>query len=50
MYTAICAEPGATKAIASSALYIQFNLNLYLLVESLGDMLFSSLGRRIILY
>jgi len=50
MYTAIWAELGATKAIASSALYIQFNLNLCLLVESLGDMLSRALGRRIIQY
>jgi hypothetical protein len=32
MYTEICAELGATIAVASSAPYIQFSLILYLIV------------------
>jgi hypothetical protein len=33
MYTAICAELGATIAVASSAPYIEFSLISYLLIQ-----------------
>jgi len=50
MYTEICAELGATIAIAISAPYIQFSLISYPPLQKLGALRFSSMGGTIILY
>jgi hypothetical protein len=52
MYTEICAELGATTAVASSAPYIQFSLILYLpLCLEVGRLAFFQHGHKaIILY
>jgi hypothetical protein len=50
MYTEICAELGATIAVASSAPYIQFSLIFVSPFLEVGRLRFSSVGRSIILY